>query len=78
MKCKDKIKMATEPMRELNSCVETQIMPRIMNFFKGPIEETVKDVLIEKSYDHIFTSVIMSVLLLLILQTYLLLKTHSF
>lgn len=49
-------------MRELNNCVDTQIMPKIMNFFKGPIEETVKDILIEKSYDQIFPTVTASVL----------------
>ncbi len=61
MKCKDRIKTSAEPMRELNNCVDTHIMPKIMNFFKGPIEETVKDILIEKTYDQVFTSVISSV-----------------
>ena len=61
MRCGDRIKTAPEPMRELNNCVDTQIMPKIMNFFKGPIEETVKDILIEKTYDQVFASVISSV-----------------
>ena len=60
-RCKERIKRAADPLKELDLCVEPLTNSLMSNIFKSTIDESVKDWLTEKSYDIVFESVSNSV-----------------